>query len=301
GLGAAAGTTVLARGVRALLEVLDGLRGQREPEGSGETRLAARTGDVGHEEYLLFACGESSLAAADSATDSTAVLGPGPRPTALVTGRAMWGRSRAGAGSLRARPRRLAEDAAQRLDAAAGDLLVAVGGGRVVLGAHEVIGRVLLGDHAVRGVVRVAVALAVTEALRAGVVGVAQVGGHALSAPGAHVGDRGIQRLVGGVGLRGGGDVDHGLGERDPTLGHAEHLHGLHRGDRDLEGGGIGHPHLLARGDDDAAGDESRVLPRLDHAGEIVQGGVHIAAPHRLDEGAGHVVVLVSGAVVADR
>src|SRR5690606_25951084 len=149
GLGAAAGTTVLARGVRALLEVLDGLRGQREPEGSGETRLAARTGDVGHEEYLLFACGESSLAAADSATDSTAVLGPGPRPTALVTGRAMWGRSRAGAGSLRARPRRLAEDAAQRLDAAAGDLLVAVGGGRVVLGAHEVIGRVLLGDHAV--------------------------------------------------------------------------------------------------------------------------------------------------------
>src|SRR5690606_7963180 len=36
GLGAATGAAVLARGVRALLEVLDGLRGQREPEGSGE-------------------------------------------------------------------------------------------------------------------------------------------------------------------------------------------------------------------------------------------------------------------------
>src|SRR5699024_1759434 len=72
GLGATTGTAVLARGVRALLEVLDGLRGQREPEGSGEARLAARTGDVGHEVYLLFACGESSLAAADSATHLTA-------------------------------------------------------------------------------------------------------------------------------------------------------------------------------------------------------------------------------------
>src|SRR5699024_5548488 len=82
GLGAAAGTAVLARGVRALLEVLDGLRGEREPEGSGQTRLTARTGDVGHEVYLLFACGESSLAAADSATHTTAGAPPGPRPTA---------------------------------------------------------------------------------------------------------------------------------------------------------------------------------------------------------------------------
>src|SRR5699024_1253433 len=53
GLGPTTGAAVLARGVRALLEVLGGLRGQGEPEGSGQTRLTARTGDVGHEVYLL--------------------------------------------------------------------------------------------------------------------------------------------------------------------------------------------------------------------------------------------------------
>src|SRR5690606_21052580 len=98
GLGAATGAAVLARGVRALLEVLDRLRGEREPEGSGQTRLAARTGDVGHEVYLLFACGESSLAAADSATDSTARPRPGPCPTGLVTPGLLWSASRARAG-----------------------------------------------------------------------------------------------------------------------------------------------------------------------------------------------------------
>src|SRR5699024_1573197 len=107
GLGATTGAAVLARGAGALLEVLDGLRGQREPEGSGEARLAARTGDVGHEVYLLFACGESSLAAADSATHLTAGLPLGPRSTALVTrggpmGSLTLGR---GCGVCRAAPR----------------------------------------------------------------------------------------------------------------------------------------------------------------------------------------------------
>src|SRR5690606_6214984 len=93
-LGAAASTTVLARGVRALLEVLDGLRGEREPKGSREARLAARTGDVGHEVYLLFACVESSLAAADSATHITAATPRGPRSTTLVTPCFLWSASR---------------------------------------------------------------------------------------------------------------------------------------------------------------------------------------------------------------
>ena len=43
------------------------------------------------------------------------------------------------------------------------------------------------------------------------------------------------------------------------------------------------------------------VLPRLDHPGQVVQRGVDVRAAHRLDERAGHVVVLVAVAVVAHR
>src|SRR5699024_2142861 len=207
-------------------------------------------------------------------------------------GKVLWGRSRAAA---------VAEYPAQRLDPPGGALLVAMGGGAVVVHAHQVVGRVLLGDHSVRPVVRVAVLDAVAELLGTGVVGVAQMGRDPLPLPCAHVRDRGIQGLVGGVGLGGGGDVHDGLGERDPPFGHAQHLHGLHRGDRDLQRGGVGHAHLLAGRDHHPAGDEAGVLPRLYHARQVVQRGVDVAAAHRLDERAGDVVVLVAGAVVAHR
>lgn len=42
----------------------------------------------------------------------------------------------------------------------------------------------------------------------------------------------------------------------------------------------------------------NRGPPRLDHPGQIVQGGVHVGAADRLDERAGHVVVLVAVPVV---
>ena len=53
--------------------------------------------------------------------------------------------------------------------------------------------------------------------------------------------------------------------------------------------------------DHQPAGDEPRVLARLDHPGQVVQRGVDVGAADRLDEGAGHVVVLVAVAVVAHR
>ena len=52
---------------------------------------------------------------------------------------------------------------------------------------------------------------------------------------------------------------------------------------------------------DDAPGDEPRVLAGLDHAGEVVQGGIDVAPAHRLDERTDHVVVLVAVAVVAQQ
>jgi hypothetical protein len=46
--------------------------------------------------------------------------------------------------------------------------------------------------------------------------------------------------------------------------------------------------------------DEARVLPRLEHAGEVVQRGVDVGPADALDEAADDVVVLVAVAVVAD-
>nr|WP_017202149.1 replication-associated recombination protein A [Microbacterium barkeri] len=51
---------------------------------------------------------------------------------------------------------------------------------------------------------------------------------------------------------------------------------------------------VLGCGDNQAPGDEARILPRLDHAGEVVQCGVRIRAPDGLDERADDVVVLVA-------
>ena len=98
----------------------------------------------------------------------------------------------------------------------------------------------------------------------------------------------------------GGGQVDHGLGQHQPAFGHADQLHGLRRGDRGLQGRGIGHADVLGGRDDEAPRHEPRVLPRLEHPGEVVQRGVDVGAPDGLDEGAGDVVVLVPGTVVAD-
>ena len=68
-----------------------------------------------------------------------------------------------------------------------------------------------------------------------------------------------------------------------------------------VQRGRVGQADVLAGQDDQPAGDEARVLPRLDHPGQVVQGGVGVGAAHRLDEGADHVVVLVALAVVAHR
>jgi len=46
---------------------------------------------------------------------------------------------------------------------------------------------------------------------------------------------------------------------------------------------------------------EPHVLPRLDHAREVVQGRIRVAAADRLDEGADHVIVLVALLVVAQQ
>ena len=52
--------------------------------------------------------------------------------------------------------------------------------------------------------------------------------------------------VIHGVGLRRQREVDHGLGEDDPALGHADQLHRLGRGDGGLQRGRVGHADVLA-------------------------------------------------------
>src|SRR5690606_17195376 len=56
GLGAAAGPAVLTRGVRALLEVLDGLRGEGDAQGAAQADLAARALDRRHSVLSFLSC-----------------------------------------------------------------------------------------------------------------------------------------------------------------------------------------------------------------------------------------------------
>ena len=77
--------------------------------------------------------------------------------------------------------------------------------------------------------------------------------------------------------------------------------HGVGGRDRDHQRLRIGEADVLGGRDHEPAGDEARVLPRLDHARQVVQRGVDVGAADRLDERADHVVVLVALAVVAQQ
>ena len=78
-------------------------------------------------------------------------------------------------------------------------------------------------------------------------------------------------------------------------------LERLRGGDGDDERLRIGVADVLARRDHDPAREEARILAALEHRGEVVDGGVRVAAAHRLDERRGEVVVAVARPVVAER
>ena len=91
------------------------------------------------------------------------------------------------------------------------------------------------------------------------------------------------------------------VGQDDLGLRHADQRHGLRRRHSGLKNRGLSHPNILARQNHQPPRDEPRILPRLQHAREIVNRGVGVTPPHALDEGAHDVVVLVAVLVIAER
>src|SRR2546430_2351927 len=124
--------------------------------------------------------------------------------------------------------------------------------------------------------------------------GAPRVGGHGPGRPARDVARRRVDRLDHGVRLRRQGQMDGRLGQVDPGLGQPDELHRVRGRDRHAERRRVGHPDVLARVHDQPPGDEARVLPRLDHPGQVVQRGVGVAAADALDERADDVVMLVA-------
>ncbi len=152
-----------------------------------------------------------------------------------------------------------------------------------------------------RVVVRIDIALAVAELLRALVVGVAKLLRRAQVAVLAHVAGRSRERAHDRIRLRGPRQVDRSLRQIQLRLGQPHVLERLRRRDRDHERLRVSVAHVLRGEDDHPACDEARVLARLEHRDEVVDGRVGVGAAHRLDEGGGEVVVQVARAVVDER
>src|SRR5947208_1886651 len=138
-------------------------------------------------------------------------------------------------------------------------LLFAGTGRPIVLLAFQRVGQVV-DVEAARVGVRVDVALAAAELLRAVVVRVAQLVGRSDMAVLADVLRRFAERGDDGVRLRRASKVDGRLREIEPRLGKADVLDGVGRRDRDEERARIGVPDVLRGEDDHPPGDEARVL-----------------------------------------
>src|SRR5664280_2909835 len=109
------------------------------------------------------------------------------------------------------------------------------------------------------------------------------------------------ERAPGRVGLRRQRQVDGRLRQRVARLGQPHQLDRLggRRGQR--QGGGVGVADVLGGEDHHPPHDEPRVLAALQHHRQVVQRGVGIRAPRRLDPRGDVVVVAVAALVVEDR
>ena len=131
--------------------------------------------------------------------------------------------------------------------------------------------------------------------------GVAQVHGDLERAARLDVGQRLVDRDISTVALRRGRQVRRRLRQDNARLGHADHMHALHRRGRDQHRRRVGVADVLARGDHQAARQEHRVLAGIEHARQDgVDRAVRLAGADRdLMKRRDRVVVEVAGLVVA--
>ena len=101
-------------------------------------------------------------------------------------------------------------------------------------------------------------------------------------------------RQCGTIALRRRGEVDRRLRQVELSFRQPDVLDRLGGSNSDEQRHRVGHADVLARQDHHPAGDEPGVLAGLQHPGQPVHSSIGIRSPHRLDECADHVVVVVA-------
>ena len=148
-------------------------------------------------------------------------------------------------------------------------------------------------------VVGVFVALAVACLVHQLGRGVAQVQRHgAVGRVVFHEREGLVDGRVGRVALGAGGQVDGRLGQRDARFGHADLVYRVEAGVGQQQGVGVRKPDVLRSEDHQPPGQKTRLFASGQHARQIVDRGIGVAAPHRFDEGRDDVVVLLAVLVV---
>lgn len=168
----------------------------------------------------------------------------------------------------------------------------------VIAATNQLIGKILLRDHADLVIVRILVSLAMAETLCARIVGVTDRLGHATKTASANVGNRRINGHIGRVRLRRRGEVGGGLCQRNAAFRHADKSDRVGGCNGNHEGLGVSQTNIFCRRDHQTARNEAWVLPRLNHAGKVVNGRINVRATDGLNEGTDHVVVLITLAVI---
>ena len=103
------------------------------------------------------------------------------------------------------------------------------------------------------------------------------------------------------VALRGGGQINGRLGKGQFPFRGSEKMVGLHGIDRHGQRSRVRIPHILRREADHAPGKIQRVLARLEHPAQPVEGRIGIAPPKAFVEGGNQVVVFLAALVVLER
>ena len=106
-----------------------------------------------------------------------------------------------------------------------------------------------------------------------------------------HQGESIFQCHIGTVALGGRGQIDRRLRQRNPSFRHADLGNHLEAGIGQKQCIRIGKPHIFRCRQAQTPGNEQRVFARIDHPGQVIDGGIGVGAPDALDEGGDDIVV----------
>src|SRR2546428_8041395 len=174
--------------------------------------------------------------------------------------------------------------------------------GLVVDVTGHTVGQILLWNKSIWVVVRVLVALTVTQLFhRLRMAGVSKVHRDRIGTLLLNIVRGRTDGPDHGVALRSGGDIDGSFRHGNLRFRQTDVLHSVGGRCRDDECHRVGHPDILRRVDHHPSGDVPGILPRREHPHQPVHGGVGIRPPHALNKRRDMIVVRVAFPLIDQR